>query len=428
MRLQPHDSNPDPQAPPQPEEQLRLVEGLIDQVARLEALQGEMVQAEIDRLGELATLMRIADSLACRRSFDEVLADCLDEVTRIVGCDDVWVVEAHEDNAVRKAHRLERDRLAPTPLPRAVRLMCQRVFDQRPQQNLVISEPTHADAAGDYFAMPIFTAKHLVGTLVALDRGHRVATDENKVQLIQSILRQVGMAAENERLIQAMTQMIVEVVVSFAMAIESRDPYTGGHVHRVTAFAVLLAKRLGLSEREQSIIRLGGLLHDVGKVAIPDAVLNKAGKLTPEEFGVIKSHPIVGHQIIGFIPQLRSVHPIVRHHHERWDGKGYPDGLAREEIPLLARVLAVADTFDAMTTNRSYRSALSPTEAMQEILRCAGTQFDAQVAEIFAQFEPHELDAACEEMREWCRTASAGGADVMDLIDLGMAPMMRRAA
>jgi HD-GYP domain-containing protein (c-di-GMP phosphodiesterase class II) len=187
--------------------------------------------------------------------------------------------------------------------------------------------------------------------------------------------------------------MIVDVVVAMALAIESRDPYTGGHVERVTAYSMLLGKHAGLSRSDLATLRIGGLLHDIGKIAVPDAILRKPLPLTKEEFEQMKPHPVVGHQIISHIPQLAKAAPIVRWHHERMDGKGYPDGLTGDQIPLLSRVAAIADTYDAMTSDRPYRRGLDMQVAREEIKRCAGTQFDQELAQIFVAIPEDELIA-----------------------------------
>lgn len=171
--------------------------------------------------------------------------------------------------------------------------------------------------------------------------------------------------------------------------LEKKDIYTRGHSQRVSRYAVQTACLLGFSGDSLDQIRLGGELHDIGKIGTRDAVLNKPGPLTPDEFEEMKKHVIEGEEILG---PLRRDHPlvmqIVRNHHERIDGSGFPDGLKGGAIPLVARVVAVADAFDAMTTNRSYRAPLPPGVALAELLRHAGIQFDAQVVAAFRDAFP----------------------------------------
>jgi putative nucleotidyltransferase with HDIG domain len=178
-------------------------------------------------------------------------------------------------------------------------------------------------------------------------------------------------------------------------AIEARDPYTRGHSARVTALSEAVARKLGWSEERLASLRLGGPLHDIGKLAVSDEVLRKAGRLDDHELAQIREHPKTGARLILRIAALRDAIPYVLYHHERWDGAGYPSGKAGEEIPLEARVLAVADAFDAMTSDRPYRRALTHEEALAEVERCAGTQFDPQIASVFLElFAVAELPAA----------------------------------
>ena len=178
-------------------------------------------------------------------------------------------------------------------------------------------------------------------------------------------------------------------------AIEARDPYTRGHSARVTALAEEVALRLGWSEASLASLRIGGPLHDIGKLAVSDEVLRKEGRLDDGELAQIREHPKIGVRILLGLAALREAIPYVLYHHERWDGDGYPSGKAGEEIPIEARVLAIADAFDAMTSDRPYRTALSRDDALAEVERCAGTQFDPAIARVFlALFAEAELPAA----------------------------------
>jgi HD-GYP domain-containing protein (c-di-GMP phosphodiesterase class II) len=173
------------------------------------------------------------------------------------------------------------------------------------------------------------------------------------------------------------------LLATFSAALEARDPYLRGHSARVTAFAEGLAVRLGWSGERLDTLRLGGSLHDVGKIAINASVLRKPGPLTAAELEQIRTHPDAGARLIEGVKDFQPALPYVLHHHERWDGDGYPHGLKAEAIPIEARLLGVADAFDAMTSVRAYRPALSVDQALSELRRCAGTQFDPELANSF---------------------------------------------
>jgi putative nucleotidyltransferase with HDIG domain len=167
-----------------------------------------------------------------------------------------------------------------------------------------------------------------------------------------------------------------ETIEALMSALEARDPYTEEHTGRIRDMAVALAVAMQLPPETKRAVKLGAILHDVGKIGIPDAILLKPGALNDGEWVVMRSHTTIGEEMLRSIDFLSPSLPIIRNHHERWDGKGYPDGLAGEQIPLGARIVAVCDSFDAMTSDRPYRKARSVDEACEEILRCAGTQFD----------------------------------------------------
>ena len=189
----------------------------------------------------------------------------------------------------------------------------------------------------------------------------------------------------------------VGTIRALAMTLDARDPYTAGHSERVSALSVAVGRHLGLSEDDVEVLRLGALLHDIGKVGVPDDVLRKPGALTAEEFEAIKLHPTLGARILRSVPFLAPHIPIVELHHERPDGSGYPHQFRGEEIPLLARIVHVTDAFDAMTSARAYRGARSTAEALRELWRCAGAEFDAEVVQALAGALPSiELSSAID--------------------------------
>ncbi len=213
------------------------------------------------------------------------------------------------------------------------------------------------------------------------------AAIEDAVEKIKKIAR------ENQ-------ELFFNSIRALAAAIDAKDPYTRGHSERVARYAVVIARHMGLTADEVRKVRIAALLHDVGKIGIDDRILRKPTALTDEEFEVMKTHPVKGAVIMGQIPQLREVIPGMKHHHEKWDGTGYPDGLLREEIPLLARIVTVADTFDAMTTTRPYQKAMQLEFVVSRIKSFTGTRFDPQVVKALdSAFVSRDLEVVGEAAR-----------------------------
>jgi ribonuclease P protein subunit RPR2 len=188
-----------------------------------------------------------------------------------------------------------------------------------------------------------------------------------------------------------LSESYMATVRALAGAVEARDAYTAHHGDRVTAYGIELAAASGLEIADESELECAFLLHDIGKVAIPDGILFKAGTLDPQEREVMQRHPVIGEEIISEIAFLEPARALVRHHHERWDGGGYPDGLAGTEIPLVARVFALADALDALTSDRPYRSGVAIAEA-REVIESAEGQFDPEVLEAFATISDERID------------------------------------
>lgn len=176
-----------------------------------------------------------------------------------------------------------------------------------------------------------------------------------------------------------------EAIRSIVSALEAKDPYTHGHSLRVSEYALLMGEAMKLSKAELLTLELGALLHDIGKIGTPEYILLKHGHLTKEEFEIMKKHPVQSAEILSHIELLKEVVPIVKYHQERMDGLGYPDGLKGEQIPLLCRIVYIADAFDAMTSDRPYRKALPVQQAYDELLRCSGDQFDPELVPLFIQ-------------------------------------------
>lgn len=247
-----------------------------------------------------------------------------------------------------------------------------------------------AGHAANLIAVPLLRGERVLGCIFGLDKlsGEFDSVDS---KLLTAITNECAVYLENAVLFGDLHDLMMGLLHSLTSAIDAKDAYTCGHSERVALLSRRLALSAGLSDAEAERVYMAGLLHDVGKIGVPESVLQKAGKLTPEEFELIKKHPEIGARILSDVKQLEDIVPGVLHHHERFDGRGYPVGLAGTAIPLPGRIICLADCFDAMTSNRTYRKGLPMEVALAEIRKCAGTQFDPELAEVFLSITPEQI-------------------------------------
>ena len=217
--------------------------------------------------------------------------------------------------------------------------------------------------------------------------------------LIESGIKSVAQMNEIKRINEELhdtydklEKAYMESIQTVRYTVEAKDTYTRGHSDRVSEYSVLIGEKLGLTEEDIRRLRIGGLFHDIGKIGVPDSILQKNGKLSDDEYSEIKNHPTIGVHILSNATMFEDILPIVKHHHERYDGKGYPSRLAGEDIPYLARIAAVADAFDAMTSRRVYRDSLPLDRVIEEIEKNKGTQFDPKIAEAFLDILKNDYD------------------------------------
>jgi HD-GYP domain-containing protein (c-di-GMP phosphodiesterase class II) len=221
----------------------------------------------------------------------------------------------------------------------------------------------------------------------------------SELKLISTMAEQLALVLVNTEMYADLENFVINVVKSFIQAIETKDKYTRGHSERVNRFVMLVAARLNLNEEERKILNWASLLHDVGKIGIPESILNKQGPLTDEEYSIIKAHPEKGFKILQPLEQLSSSLPGILHHHERYDGQGYPHGLRGEDIPFLARIIAVADTFDAITSDRAYRPGKTVKEAIEIIEKIAGSQLAPDLVEVFIEAIKEDTSLSQKDLR-----------------------------
>jgi len=233
--------------------------------------------------------------------------------------------------------------------------------------------------------VPLKIGERIIGVAEAINKLGDASFTVADEGLFSTVANQIAMATENTKLNQDLRDLFFSTVRSLVTAIEAKDPYTKGHSERVTDYTLFLARALNLQEEEIEILHLAGLLHDIGKIGVMEGVLGKKEKLTEEDWKAIKQHPVIGAKILEPVKPMARIIPYILHHHERYDGKGYPDGLKGEDIPFYSRMIAIGDTFDAMTSDRPYRKGLPVYVALDEIKKNTGIQFDPRLAEIFVK-------------------------------------------
>lgn len=243
----------------------------------------------------------------------------------------------------------------------------------------------------DIVAIPVQRDQTVLAVVVAINKRSRSGFNSTDIKLLQAVAGDIAVYLDNSRLYQDLQELLMGSLCALTRSIDAKDPYTCGHSERVAHIGRYLAERMTLPAAQINTIYLTGLLHDIGKIGVQEAVLCKPGRLLPGEFEQIRRHPQIGANILGGIKQMAEVTPGVLSHHERYDGAGYPKGLVGRQIPLAGRIIQLADSFDAMITDRTYHQALPIAAALAEIRRFSGTQFDPELADVLLALDTRRL-------------------------------------
>ncbi|HOT26668.1 MAG TPA: GAF domain-containing protein [Candidatus Ozemobacteraceae bacterium] len=246
-------------------------------------------------------------------------------------------------------------------------------------------QDSSAPSGRSSLCVPLIVKEHAIGVLSVSEKLSGEIFDDNDLSLLVTLASQISIALHNAKLYEDLEASYLSAVRALANSLDAKDAYTRGHSERVAAFSVEIGRRMGLKPEAIKNLQIGALLHDIGKIGISENIINKPARLTPDEYELIKTHPVRGANIIEPASFLKEKVPLIKHHHERFDGKGYPDGLSGDAIPLLARIVCVADSWDAMTSKRAYRNVVPKEQAVQELLKCAGTQFDPKIVAAFIE-------------------------------------------
>ncbi|MEX1016472.1 MAG: HD-GYP domain-containing protein [Phycisphaeraceae bacterium] len=344
---------------------------------------------------ELSLLYKLSSSMAVNQPPRTFLTEACCELQQVVGLR--WMALQlidHEPRLEELAGELFRagpiDGDTKT-VKRVGRQLMRRIGDD--MRTVVVDDTASLNIAGltslaqSLLVVPLHADGRLLGLLLGGDKldGADIGSVDSK--LCSSLANSLSIFIENRMLYEDMQSMFMGTLHALTAAIDAKDSYTHGHSERVALMSRALAEAAGLDEATCERVYVAGLVHDVGKIGVPEAVLCKPGKLTEEEFGLIKLHPEIGARILQDIRQMSDLIPGVLYHHERWDGRGYPHGLKGEGIPLFGRLIGLADAFDAMSSDRTYRRALQLDEVLKEMHRCTGSQFDPGLVKLFVKLD-----------------------------------------
>jgi HD-GYP domain-containing protein (c-di-GMP phosphodiesterase class II) len=346
----------------------------------------------------LYTLLRTGQHMCHLSSLDDLLHSVLADAVAALKAQRGAIVLAHPLTGELQLRNVVTPRLPKNAQPCYSRTMAERAFvscesllcqDVKMEADLLNARSVLVGTMASVICALLRSPRKSLGVL-HLDRGPMQAPfDEDDFHLADAIAASVAIGIESAQLVEEQREQFVQTVSSLARVVEVRDYYTANHTRRVTEYALLLGDELKITPMERYHLQIGTPLHDIGKIGIDDSVLRKPDKLTKGEFDHMKLHTVKGAAILESINALNPVIPIVRHHHERWDGSGYPDGLANEQIHRNARIVAVADAFDAMTSDRPYRKALSLDHAFGELVSKAGSHFDPACVQAFLRLRAY---------------------------------------
>lgn len=384
------------------------VASLLNYIANAEAERATLGRETLDKYREISMLCDFGSKIGSCLDTKEVVWIVIGEIRKLLPADIIAVLSCDDNGAVTEV--MSDDGSSGELLVESLEpgeLVENFLVTATPEiVNDLASDPRCAGSPQIFSSMMCTPLKHQDRTVGYVCAGNLKRMDyrARDLKLLTTLSDQTAVALEKAKLYDRLKETFYDMVRTLAETIEKRDPYTGNHTKRVVDYSLAIAQGLGLPEEYHVRLELAAALHDIGKLGVRDDVLLKNGPLTNEEFVHMKKHPTYGEEILKHIKHLEDVVPGVKYHHERCDGKGYPYGLKGDEIDITARIIAVADSFDAMTTDRPYRKALSLDVAFNELIKFSGTQFDAEVVEAF-------LSADVQEKLSM-RSCRKGGADV----------------
>ena len=374
----------------QEKEYIKEIRRMKDELAQYNIILENKVR---DKASELTLLFEIGKELTSSSRLDEVLHTIVErtsEVLKVERCSLLLLDEDENELFIAAAKGLSHDVIAGTHINMGEKISGWILENKSPvlvddieKDERFKSRSKEMYYTHSFISVPLIFKGKGIGVINVNNKRSREVFSKDDLHLVEGIADQASIAVENARLYSNLKGVYLQVVAALTSIVDIKDHYTRGHCERVTNYAVEIARKMNLPSKRIEVIRLASQLHDLGKIGVRESILTKPGKLTEEEWEEVKLHPARGVEILKPLTFLNDVMELVEHHHEHYDGKGYPEGQKGGNIELGARILAVADSFDAMTTKRSYANALSLDEAIEELKKCSGTQFDPQVVEAF---------------------------------------------
>ncbi len=363
----------------------------------------EDLSAEIVRVyEELSLIYSLSSKLGAELDIATICLQVVEEINRVLGVKTILLMLLDEKSGTlsiqycteKVRERVETMRVASSAEPFA------QIFARK--KCVVIPEGEAATGFPLPFKealwVPLVTDNRNIGMLIAADKVNGKEFRSQEIKLIDALSGEIAAAIKKAQLYERIKKLFMSTVEALASAIDAKDPYTYGHSRRVAHISEAICRELGLPGEEIQFIELAALLHDIGKIGTPERILQKPGRLQPKEMEVIKEHPLQGAHILSTIDELQEVMAWIRQHHERYDGRGYPGKVTAEDIPLPARIIAIADSYDAMTSDRPYRKAMNPGKVMDIMDDLAGSQFDPHVFKAFKSvFLRRGARMTCEE-------------------------------
>lgn len=360
-------------------------------------LEHQALMRENVRLKEQVALYKMSEAIDASTSLDEILNVAADTAKSVMGVGAVSVLVRENPDQVLIPFLIKGKK----PDAEAVdflngrHFLCQTAILEAELQstNKEISIEDNSIQVRTMASYPMVSRGAIVGLLNLIQDNRFMPLTPGQINLLSIIASKVAAAIENNRLYDHLQSSYLKAIKALANSIEARDQYTRGHTNRVTILADLIASRLDWPDEKRAELKMGCTLHDIGKIGVPDAILNKPGRLTEEEQEIMRVHPILGAKILEGIDYLEAAIPYILYHHEQFDGSGYPHGLAGHEIPIEGRLLAVADTYDAIVSHRPYRRGATPERAVDELVKFKGRQFDPEIVDVMvAAYEDGSIE------------------------------------